>query len=73
MQKIFSAISFFALLLVISLSACRNNASRTAAQKHKKVIEETARLDSLAQDLDEATKSIQEQARELEKALDTLE
>lgn len=72
MQKTLPAFFGLALLMLFLLFACRNNTSQKAKAKSNKVIEERARLDSLAQDIEKATKSIEEQAKELEKALDTL-
>ena len=72
MQKSYSALLAIVFLLFISMIACRNNSSQKENDKSNKIIEERARLDSLAQDLEKATKSIEEQAKELEKAMDTL-
>ena len=72
MQKKLPFIFLFGLFLTAFTPACRNNASSAPLEKNKRIIEETARLDSLAKDLEKTTKSIEEQARELEKAIDTL-
>lgn len=72
MQRIIFNICAFIYVAFFTLIACRNDHAQTPPSEDNSHMTESARLDSLATDLEETTKIIEEQTKELQHALEAL-
>jgi ABC-type oligopeptide transport system substrate-binding subunit len=74
MKKVLFSTSGLMLAVLLSFTACREggNTQQQNTPENTQEVQEAARLDSLANDLDATTEEIEQQTEELKNALDSL-
>ncbi len=72
MKKTCFTFSSFLLFLLLGFTACQNHSSQTPSTEDAAIIKEVEKLDSLTTDLETTAKTIEEQTKELQSALDAL-